>query len=198
RAGGGESRVRGAPGGAVRARPGPDQSGRLSPRARRRVALGELARQPGGVRRRAVRAGRERDLGAARAPERGDDPRCARGAGPAPGDHGAAARRLRARAPDAGAGDRRMGGRRAAVLGGRPRSGGAGRPIPIVNTDPAMLLLLDTVPPQRVRGLLQPVLWPYPWGLFVDGLGPLVANDAYAAPAVWRAFGRDPYHSPAV
>ncbi len=74
----------------------------------------------------------------------------------------------------------------------------AGRPIPIVNTDPAMLLLLDTVPPQRVRGLLQPVLWPYPWGLFVDGLGPLVANDAYAAPAVWRAFGRDPYHSPAV
>jgi hypothetical protein len=74
----------------------------------------------------------------------------------------------------------------------------AGRPIPIVNTDPAMLLLLDTVPPERARALLQPVLWPYPWGLFVDGLGPLAANDAYAAPEVWQAFRRDPYHSPAV
>jgi hypothetical protein len=74
----------------------------------------------------------------------------------------------------------------------------AGRPIPIVNTDPAMRLLLDTVPPERARALVAPVLWPYPWGLFVDGLGPLAANDTYAPPEVWQAFRRDPYHSPAV
>jgi len=50
---------------------------------------------------------------------------------------------------------------------------GAGRPIPIVNTDPAMLL-------------------------FVDALGPVVANDAYATRDVWEAFRRDRYHSPTV
>jgi hypothetical protein len=32
----------------------------------------------------------------------------------------------------------------------------------------------------------------------VDGLGPLVANDAYAARDVWEAFRRDRYHSPFV
>jgi hypothetical protein len=39
---------------------------------------------------------------------------------------------------------------------------------------------------------------PYPVGLFVDKLGPVVANDAYASPAVWEAFRRDTYHSPRV
>src|SRR5260370_38532414 len=38
----------------------------------------------------------------------------------------------------------------------------------------------------------------YPVGLFVDGLGPLTANDAYAPPAVWQMFERDRYHSPRV
>jgi hypothetical protein len=38
----------------------------------------------------------------------------------------------------------------------------------------------------------------YPVGLFVDRLGPLVANDAYASPAVWEAFDKDRYHSPRV
>jgi hypothetical protein len=42
------------------------------------------------------------------------------------------------------------------------------------------------------------MLLAYPWGLFVDELGPLVANDAYAAPEVWDAFRRDAYQSPAV
>jgi hypothetical protein len=39
---------------------------------------------------------------------------------------------------------------------------------------------------------------PYPAGLFIENLGPLVANDAYATPAVWEAFRRDRYHSPYV
>jgi hypothetical protein len=73
-----------------------------------------------------------------------------------------------------------------------------GRPIPVVNTDPAMLLVVDSLAPARVRALVAPILAPYPLGLFVDDLGPLVANDAYAPRDVWDAFRRDPYHSPTV
>jgi hypothetical protein len=74
----------------------------------------------------------------------------------------------------------------------------AGRPIPIVNTDPAMLLLVDSLSRNRTLELIGPIMLPYPWGLFVDDLGPLVANDAYATRDVWEAFRRDPYHSPTV
>jgi len=75
---------------------------------------------------------------------------------------------------------------------------GAGRPIPIVNTDPAMLLLVDSLGPDRTLELIGPIMLPYPWGLFVDGLGPVVANDAYATRDVWEAFRRDRYHSTTV
>src|SRR5438309_2329105 len=75
---------------------------------------------------------------------------------------------------------------------------GAGRPIPIVNTDPAMLLLLDSLSRNRTLELIGPITLPYPWGPFVDDLGPLVANDAYAARRVCEGLHRDPYHSPAV
>jgi len=74
----------------------------------------------------------------------------------------------------------------------------AGHPIPIVNTDPAMLLLVDSLGRDRTLELIGPIMQPYPWGLFVDGLGPLVANDAYAARPVWDAFRGDRYHSPFV
>src|SRR5437660_2770339 len=74
----------------------------------------------------------------------------------------------------------------------------AGRPIPIVNTDPAMALLLDSLGTDRTLELVGPMLQPYPVGLFVDDLGPVVANDAYAARDVWEAFRRDAYHSPTV
>src|SRR5438477_582236 len=75
---------------------------------------------------------------------------------------------------------------------------GAGRPIPIVNTDPAMLLLVDSLAPDRTLELIGPIMLPHPWGLFVDALGPVVANDAYATRDVWEAFRRDRYHSPTV
>src|SRR5207237_525745 len=74
----------------------------------------------------------------------------------------------------------------------------AGRPIPIVNTDPAMALLLDSLGTDRTLELVGPMLQPYPVGLFVDDLGPVVANDAYAARDVGEAFRRDAYHSPTV
>ena len=75
---------------------------------------------------------------------------------------------------------------------------GAGRPIPIVNTDPAMAPLLDSLGSDRTLELVRPILLPYPIGLFVDGLGPVTANDAYAGRDVWEAFRRDAYHSPTV
>jgi hypothetical protein len=74
----------------------------------------------------------------------------------------------------------------------------AGRPIRVANTDPAMALFLERVPPDRVRRDVALFMLPYPVGLFVEKLGPVVANDAYATPAIWRAFRRDEYHSPRV
>jgi hypothetical protein len=74
----------------------------------------------------------------------------------------------------------------------------AGRPIRVVNTDPAMALFLEQLPPDRVRRDVELFTRPYPVGLFVPNLGPVVANDAYATPAIWAAFSRDQYHSPRV
>src|SRR6266446_4375211 len=45
---------------------------------------------------------------------------------------------------------------------------GVGRPIPIVNTDAATLLLVDSLGPDRTLELIGPIMQPYPWGLFVD------------------------------
>jgi hypothetical protein len=67
-----------------------------------------------------------------------------------------------------------------------------------MSTDPAMWLLLENLGPERETQVLRPFTLPYPVGLFVSGLGPLAANDAYAGPAVWQMFERDLYHSPRV
>jgi len=76
----------------------------------------------------------------------------------------------------------------------------AGRPIPVVNTDPATDLFLGAAAgaSDTARDEVGPFLRPYPAGLFVPRLGPLVANDAYASPAVWKTFDGDAYHSPRV
>jgi len=80
----------------------------------------------------------------------------------------------------------------------------AGKPIPVVNTDPATGLLLrdarDVTPGAigAVQRDVRAMTRPYPVGLFIDRLGPVVANDAYASPAVWEAFRADTYHSPRV
>jgi hypothetical protein len=46
--------------------------------------------------------------------------------------------------------------------------------------------------------MLDVFLREYPAGLFVDSLGPLVANDAYASAEVQERFRNDLYHSPRV
>jgi hypothetical protein len=80
----------------------------------------------------------------------------------------------------------------------------AGRPIPVVNTDPATWLLLrdgrDTASAAlaAVTRDVRAIMRAYPVGVFIDRLGPVVANDAYASPRVWEAFRTDLYHSPRV
>ena len=82
-----------------------------------------------------------------------------------------------------------------------------GEPIAASSTDPAMELFLGEYTDQIIRGpsepahvreLLNPILLPYPVGTFVEGLGPVVVNDAYASAAVQQDFREDLYHSPRV
>jgi len=80
-----------------------------------------------------------------------------------------------------------------------------GKPIPVVNTDPATGLFLDGLFPDSLHTAAEQVgrdlstfALPYPVGLLVDRLGPVVANDAYASPQIWRRFREDLYHSPRV
>ncbi|MFL5560614.1 MAG: hypothetical protein ACJ79K_03980 [Gemmatimonadaceae bacterium] len=88
-----------------------------------------------------------------------------------------------------------------------------GRPIGVANSDPATRLFLGDVAAARAGGstpdsasdsrrdVLRDVrlfVRPYPVGLLIAEVGPVVANDAYASPAVWGAFVRDPYHGPRV
>jgi len=83
----------------------------------------------------------------------------------------------------------------------------AGRPIGVANTDPATGLFLghdrataltDSAARGRVMRDTRLFTLNYPVGLFVERVGPLVVNDAYATPDVWRAFDLDLYHGPRV
>jgi len=80
-----------------------------------------------------------------------------------------------------------------------------GRPIGVANSDPATGLFLGGPPVADSAiaraAVLRDVrlfLRAYPVGLFIEGVGPVVANDAYAPPPVWSAFERDRYHGPRV
>jgi hypothetical protein len=76
-----------------------------------------------------------------------------------------------------------------------------GRPIAVANSDPATRLFLANPRDSATRDLLRDIRLfarPYPVGLSVDGVGPVVANDAYAPPSIWPQFERDEYHGPRV
>ena len=83
-----------------------------------------------------------------------------------------------------------------------------GRPIAVANSDVATRLFLGDdesearAPNATARtAVLRDVRLfarPYPAGLLIDGVGPVVANDAYAPSSIWRDFDRDRYHSPHV
>jgi hypothetical protein len=84
----------------------------------------------------------------------------------------------------------------------------AGRPIAVANTDPSTRLFLGPdgpasfapgeTPEARTLRDVRLFVRDYPVGLFIGGVGPVVANDAYAPPPVWAGFERDPYHGPRV
>ncbi|HKH93662.1 MAG TPA: hypothetical protein VKA54_17800 [Gemmatimonadaceae bacterium] len=84
----------------------------------------------------------------------------------------------------------------------------SGRPIGVANSDVATRLFLGEVdgeprtPDASERAAVlrdvRTFARRYPVGLLVDGVGPVVANDAYAAPVVWPSFERDRYHGPRV
>ena len=82
-----------------------------------------------------------------------------------------------------------------------------GRPIAAINSDPATELFLEDYTEEILAGRANPAavlemvdtfVRPYPIGLFIEGLGPVVVNDAYASPAVQQRFRDDLYHSPRV
>jgi hypothetical protein len=84
----------------------------------------------------------------------------------------------------------------------------AGRPIGVANTDPATRLFLgdhegagavpDRAAAARASRDVRLFVRRYPVGLFIDRVGPVVANDAYAPASVWRALEADTYHGPRV
>lgn len=74
----------------------------------------------------------------------------------------------------------------------------SGRPIPVVNTDPATQIFLGGGETDALLRDVALFVRRYPVGLFIDRVGPVVVNDAYAAPPVWQAFERDSYHGPRV
>jgi hypothetical protein len=77
-----------------------------------------------------------------------------------------------------------------------------GAPIAVANSDASTrLFLLEDVSDSARDDVLRDVrlfVRPFPVGLFIDGIGPVVANDAYASPSIWPRFERDEYHGPRV
>jgi hypothetical protein len=83
-----------------------------------------------------------------------------------------------------------------------------GTPIGVANSDVATRLFLgqsegpsrapDAAERDAVLRDVRTFVKHYPVGLLIDGVGPVVANDAYASPAVWADFERDRYHGPRV
>lgn len=79
-----------------------------------------------------------------------------------------------------------------------------GHPIGVANTDPATRLFLgeterakpvdDSAAVARVLRDVRVFERAYPVGLLIDKVGPVVANDAYATPRIWKAFDNDRYH----
>ena len=82
-----------------------------------------------------------------------------------------------------------------------------GQAIPVMHSDPATWFFLDDITgailnnrldADSVLQQLLPFSNPYPAGLFLSAVGPVVANDAYASQKVWDDFREDIYHSPLV
>jgi hypothetical protein len=73
----------------------------------------------------------------------------------------------------------------------------SGRPVPVMNSDEALALLLADPDPGDVARIAETLARPFPAGL-LTGAGLLVANAGFAGPALWPEFGRNRYHGTVV
>lgn len=72
-----------------------------------------------------------------------------------------------------------------------------GTPIPVMHSDFSFALMFAKPSPARLAQELHTLMRPFPAGLMTD-VGLLVANAAFATPAVQPLFGRDRYHGAVV
>ncbi|MEK6347065.1 MAG: hypothetical protein V4764_06270 [Burkholderia sp.] len=68
-----------------------------------------------------------------------------------------------------------------------------GAPIPVMNSDGGFALLLGTPPEDELQRIVGAAIRPFPAGLITD-VGMLIANPAYADPALWPKFTSSAYH----
>jgi hypothetical protein len=74
-----------------------------------------------------------------------------------------------------------------------------GQPIGVANSDPATALFLHGHESRaEILRDVRVFVRPFPVGLFIERVGSVVANDAYATPPIWSSFERDSYHGPRV
>ncbi len=80
-----------------------------------------------------------------------------------------------------------------------------GKPVPVMHTDISTLFFLNNFTEEIIQGektsnevlnFLIHFTEPYPMGLFIQGVGPVVSNDMFASMKVWENFQEDQYHSP--
>jgi hypothetical protein len=73
----------------------------------------------------------------------------------------------------------------------------AGRPIPVLNTDVGFALLMEDPAPDVLERVVDNVMRPFPAGLMTD-VGPVVADAAFADPAIRKTFSKAAYHGAVV
>ncbi len=72
-----------------------------------------------------------------------------------------------------------------------------GAPIPVMNSDGGFALLFGSPPEDELRRIVGDTTRPFPAGLITD-VGMLIANPAYADPALWPKFTSSAYHGTVV
>jgi hypothetical protein len=73
----------------------------------------------------------------------------------------------------------------------------SGEPIPVMHSDEGFLLLFSDPEPQALDTIVSVLMRPFPAGL-MTGVGMVVANPVFCAPALQKLFSRNAYHGTVV
>ena len=73
----------------------------------------------------------------------------------------------------------------------------SGEPIPVMHSDEGFLLLFSDPEPQALDSIVSVLMRPFPAGL-MTGVGMVVANPVFCAPALQKLFNRNAYHGTVV